>query len=99
MTKKTSRAIIFLAMGLTLTAAMLSIIGMSITGFYPGIMVLCALTLIPIVSWSRAKRTAGDPSARQGRYTLVIGLVNLLVILVVLWMSFVIVHDRVLGDV
>ena len=98
MNMKTSRVIICLAMGLTLAAALLSIIGTAFTGFYPGIMVLCALTLIPIVSWSRAKRIPDEPASRQGNYSVVVGLVNLLVILVVLWMSYVIVHDRVLGD-
>ena len=36
---------------LTLTAAALPIIGIAITGFYPGIIVLLFLTLIPIASF------------------------------------------------
>ena len=81
----------------TLGAAMLGIIGMALTGFYPGIIVLFLLTLIPMVSRSYMRANAPGPDGRTRKMTALL-LLNLLVILVALWMSFVIVHDRVLQD-
>lgn len=78
------------ALFLTLAAALFSLVGIVKTGFYPAIIVLCLLPAIPFVSRNYVGRT--------GKATGALSLLNGLVILVILWMSFVIVHDRVLGD-
>ena len=87
-----------IAMVLTLTAAVLSILGIAVTGFYPGIIVLLLVALIPIASKFYAKRITGRSNDLQRNYFTTLTIINLLSILVVLWMTFVIVHDRVLHD-
>lgn len=81
-----------------MTAAVLSIIGIAVTGFYPGIIVLSLVTLVPIASTYYAKKVVGMSPGFQKNYYRTFTIVNLLAILVILWMSFVIVHDRVLQD-
>ena len=83
---------------LALTAAILSIIGIAITGFYPGIIVLLLVALIPIASKYYAKKIMRKSNDFQKNYYRTLTILNLLSILVVLWMTFVIVHDRVLQD-
>ena len=85
-------------MVLALTVAVLSIIGIAITGFYPGIIVLLLVALIPIASKYYAKKIMGKSNDFQRNYYTTLTIINLLLILVVLWMTFVIVHDRVLND-
>jgi hypothetical protein len=85
-------------MVLTLTAAILSVIGIAITGLYPGIIVLLFVALVPIASKFYAKKINGKSSDFQKRYFRILTIINLLLILVVFWMTFVIVHDRVLHD-
>ncbi|MNY54266.1 hypothetical protein D3C86_1901160 [compost metagenome] len=87
-----------MSMVLTLTVAVLSIIGVAITGFYPGIIVLLLVALIPIASKFYAKRIISKSDAFQRNYYITLTIINLLSIKVVLWMTFVIVHDRVLQD-
>ena len=55
------RIVTLLAKILTLTAATASLMGVAITGFYPGIIVLLLLTLIPIASIFNAKKLAANP--------------------------------------
>lgn len=83
---------------LTLTAATLSVIGIVFTGFYPGIAVLVLLALFAICSMIFSKRGSGRPNAVRPIYYTALTVINLLLIPVVLWMAFVIVHDRVLQD-
>ena len=83
---------------LALTAAILSIIGIAITGLYPGIIVLLLVALIPIASRFYAKKITSKSDDFQRNYYTTLTIINLLTILVVLWMTFVIVHDRVLRD-
>jgi len=85
-------------MVLALAAAVLSLIGIAITGLYPGIIVLSVVALIPIASRFYAKRIIGKSNGFQRNYFTTFTIINLLLILVVLWMTFVIVHDRVLHD-
>jgi len=85
-------------MVLTLTVSVLSIIGVGITGFYPGIIVLLLVALIPIASRVYAKKIISKSDNFQKNYYTTLTIINLLSILVVLWMTFVIVHDRVLHD-
>jgi hypothetical protein len=87
-----------ISMVLTLAAAALSILGVSITGFYPGIIVLSLLALIPIASKFYAKKIVARSNTFQRNYFTTLTIINALSILVVLWMTFVIVHDRVLHD-
>lgn len=83
---------------LALTVAMLSILGVAITGFYPGIIVLCLIALVPLVSKFYAKKLIGKSTDFQRNYYKTLTVLNFLSTLVVLWMTFVIVHDRVLHD-
>lgn len=85
-------------MAVTLTAAILSIVGIAVTGLYPGIGVLVVVALIPFASKAYAKKMRNKSAAFRKRYYILLVLLNLLLILVVLWMSFVILHDRVLHD-
>jgi hypothetical protein len=82
----------------TLIVAVLSIIGIVITGFYPGIIVLVLVALIPIASRFYAKKIIDRSNSFRKNYYTTLTILNLLSLLVVLWMTFVIVHDRVLQD-
>jgi hypothetical protein len=87
-----------ISMVLTLTVAVLSIVGITITGLYPGIIVLLLVALIPIASKFYAKQIINKSSDFRRNYHTTLTIINLLSILVVLWMTFVIVHDRILHD-
>ena len=95
---KTFRIIISIAIVLALAAAVLSIIGVVKTGFYPGIIVLLLVALIPVVSKLYAKKITSRPDDFQRKYYSRLSIINVLSILVMLWMTFVIVHDRILQD-
>ena len=86
-------------MVLILTVAALSIIGVAITGFYPGIIVLLLLTLIPIASKFYTQKISKKPNDFQRNYYTTLTIINLLSILVVLWMTFVILVDRVFSKI
>jgi uncharacterized membrane protein len=98
MKTKTFSIVTSISMVLALTVAVLSVLGIVITGFYPGIIVLLLVALIPIASRFYAKKIIGQSNDFQRRYYTTLTIINLLSILVVLWMTFVIVHDRVLHD-
>ena len=98
METKTFRVITSISMVLAVTVAVLSIIGVAITGFYPGIIVLSLVALVPIASKFYAKKIISKSNNFQRNYFTTLTIVNLLSILVVLWMTFVIVHDRILQD-
>jgi uncharacterized membrane protein len=85
-------------MVITLTVAALSLVGVAITGLYPGIIVLLLVALIPIASKFYGKKIISKSNDFQRNYYKTLTIINLLSILVVLWMTFVIVHDRVLQD-
>lgn len=96
---KTYRIITLLSMTVTLTVAAASVIGIAITGFYPGIIVLLLLTLVPISSDFYAKKIISKPNVLQRNYYITLTSINLLTMLVALWMTFVILVDRVLGNI
>ena len=98
METKTFSVVTSISIILALTVAVLSIIGVAITGFYPGIIVLLLVALIPIASKFYAKKIINRSNNFQRHYYTTATILNLLSILVVLWMTFVIVHDRVLHD-
>ena len=98
MATKTFGVVTSISLVLALTVAALSIVGVTITGFYPGIFVLLLVALIPIASKFYAKKIIGKSNDFQRNYYTTLTIINLLTILVVLWMTFVIVHDRVLRD-
>ena len=85
-------------MVLAFTIAVLSIIGIAITGFYPGIIVLLVIALIPIASKYFARKNINKSNYFLRNYYSILTIINLLLIFVVLWITFVIVHDRVLHD-
>jgi hypothetical protein len=62
----------------TLTAAMLSVIDISITGLYPGIIVLCLVALIPIIYTFYVKKISGKSNDFQGNYYKIFTIINLL---------------------
>ena len=95
---KTFNLVTSISMVLTLTVAVLSIIGIAITGFYPGIIVLSLLALVPIASKYYNKTRIRKSNGIQRNYYTILTIINLLIIFVVLWMTFVIVHDRILQD-
>ena len=84
-----------ISMILTITVAVASVIGVAITGLYPGIIVFLLLTLIPIASNFYAKIIIGKSNVFQRNYYITLIVTNLLTMLVVLWMTFVILVDRV----
>ena len=94
---KTFSVVSSIAMILTLTVATASIIGVTITGFYPGIIVLLLLALIPIASNFYARIIINKSNVIQRNYFITLTIINLLTMLVVLWMTFVILVDRVFG--
>lgn len=96
---KIFRTVTLISMILTITVAAASVIGIAITGFYPGIIVLLLLTLIPIASNFYAKKIINKSNISQRNYYVTLTIINLLTILVVLWMTFVIMVDRVFGNV
>src|SRR5258706_9695185 len=99
MEPKTCSIVTSIAMILTLTAAALSIIGVAITGFYPGIIVLFLVALIPIASKFYAKKIISKSNDFQRNYYTTLTIINLLSIVVVLWMTFVILVDRVFSKI
>lgn len=99
METRTFRFVTTLAMVLTLTVAALSLIGIAITGLYPGIIVLFFMALISMASKFYAKKIVAKSNRFQKNYFTTVTIVNLLLILVVLWMTFVILVDRVLSKV
>ena len=98
METKTFSVVTSISMVLILTVAILSSIGVAITGLYPGIIVLLLVALIPIASKFYAKKIISKSNDFQRNYYTTLTIINLLSIIVVLWMTFVIVHDRVLHD-
>ncbi len=84
---------------LTLTVAAASFIGIAITGFYPGIIVLMLLTLIPFASNFYAKKIMGKSNVIQRNYYIKHTIINALTMLVVLWMTFVIMVDRIFSEI
>ncbi|MDR1201899.1 MAG: hypothetical protein LBL58_09775 [Tannerellaceae bacterium] len=98
MKTKVFSAITSIAIAFTLAAATIGIIGISISGLYPGVIILCLVALIPIVSKFYAKKISSKSNHFQRNYYTTFTIINLLSILVVLWMTFVIVHDRILHD-
>jgi hypothetical protein len=83
---------------LTISATSASITGIPITGFYPGIIVLIILTLIPKASNFYAKKIINKSNVFQRDYYIIFIIINLLTMLVVFWMAFVIMADRVFGE-
>ncbi len=95
MKTKTFSVVTSISMVLTLTVAACSIIGVTITGIYPAITVLLLITLIPIASRFYAKKVISKSNGFQRNYYTTLTIINLLTILVILWMTFVILVDRV----
>jgi len=98
MESKTFGVVTSISMAVTLTVALLSIISAANTGFYPGIVVLLIIALVPTASKFYAKKIVTKPNDFRRKYYTKLTIINLLTILVVLWMTFVIVHDRILHD-
>lgn len=98
MTTKTFNVISTISMALSSTVAVLGLVGIVITGIYPGVIVLVLLALIPITSRFYVKKTLSKSNDFQKKKFTTLTVINALIILVVLWMTFVIMHDRILKD-
>ena len=93
METRTFTVVTSISMLLALTVAVFSIIGIAITGLYPGILVFLLVALIPIASKFYAKKFISKSNDFQRNYYTTLTIINLLSIVVVLWMTFVILHD------
>jgi len=96
---KTFSVVTSISMVIILTIAALSIIGVAITGYYPGIIVLFLLALIPIASKFYVKKIINKSIDFRKNYYTTLTIINLISILVVLWMAFVILVDRVFSKI
>lgn len=79
-------------------AVVLGFIGVVISEIYPGFIILFLLMLIAIGSKFYAKKNSNRPNNFQGNYYTFLTILNVLIILVTIWMTFVITHDRILQD-
>jgi hypothetical protein len=95
MQNRTFNVVTSISMVLALTVAVLSIIGIAVTGVYPGIVVLLLVVPIPLASKFYDKNIINKSDDFKRNYYTTLIIINLLLILVVLWMTFVIVIDRV----
>ncbi|MGK2860662.1 MAG: hypothetical protein ACSLE0_01900 [Chitinophagaceae bacterium] len=95
---KIFRVVTLISMILILTVAAASVVAVSITGFYPGIIVLLLLTLIPIASKFYANEIIGKSNSFQRMYYITFTIIKPLTMLVVVWMTFVILVDSVFGN-
>jgi hypothetical protein len=95
---KTFNVITTIAMTVTLLAAVLSVAGIPFYGLYPAMAALWSLPLIPIFSRRYVKKVNSRIDGSQKKSFVALTILNAFIILVELWMAFVIVHDRVLGD-
>ena len=95
MQTKIFSAVTSISMILTLVVTTLSVIGIIVTGPYPAILVLLLIALIPIASKQYAKRmNSKNSNAQKSKHTSLV-ILNILCILIVMWIAFVILVDRV----
>ncbi|MCY1214966.1 hypothetical protein D3C87_142950 [compost metagenome] len=87
-----------LSIAVTFVALLLGLIGAAMSSFYPGLAILIVMALITIYSRLYATRISVRSNDFQRNYYTIFTIINVLLILIALWMTFVIVHDRVLGD-
>lgn len=98
MKTKTFSTVSSVALVLTLAVATFSVAGIVVTGLYPGMIVLWLLALIPVGSRLYAgKKNRESGGLRGNQYTL-LAAANLLSVFIVLWMTFVIMIDRVIPN-
>lgn len=83
----------------SLLALALGIVAAVMTGLYPGFLVLIGLAIMPLASRSYVKQKIEmNAEGNKEPHWLLAGL-NFLVILAVIWMSFVILIDRVIPGI
>jgi hypothetical protein len=92
---KTFGIVTSLSIVVTIAAAILSLIGITITGFYPAIIVLAIIALIPVISKYYAGKLGNRSDNFHRKYYNTFIIINLLLILIVIWLAFVILVDRV----
>lgn len=98
MATKSFTVITTLSVTVTFIAVVLGFIGVVISEMYPGFIILFLLMLIAIGSKRYAKKNSDKHNNFQRNYYTILTILNLLIILVTLWMTFVITHDRILQD-
>lgn len=98
MEPKTFSIVTSISIVFAVTATVISLISITITGFYPRIIVLFLMALITVASKFYGKKISNHSQDFQKNYYTIVTIINVLLIVIVLWMSFVIVHDRALHD-
>ena len=98
MATKSFNSITTLSVIITFMAVVLGFIGVVISEMYPGFIILFLMMLITIGSKFYAKKNSNKPNNYQGNYYTFLTILNGLIIVVTLWMTFVITHDRILQD-
>lgn len=98
MKTNTFRVVTSISTVLALTAAVFSLVGIPLTGLYPGIIVLWMVALTALFTKLSASKIGDRTPRYQRNYYRIFTVINFLLILVTLWMAFVILHDRVLQD-
>jgi len=91
----TFRVVTTISIAMTIIIAAFSIIGTAITGFYPGIVVFLAAALIPVTSCFYERKIIKRSDTFQRNYYMTFTIINLLIILLFIYMTFVILVDRV----
>lgn len=99
METKTFKIITLISGLITITAAVLAIIGITVTGLYPAIFVLILLPMIPAGSRFYVKWTSNKLKGIEWNFNVALIIANLFTILIAIWMSFVILVDRVFSKV
>ena len=87
-----------LSIAVTFVALLLGLIGAAMSSFYPGLAVLIVMALITISSRLYATKISARSNDFQRNYYTIFTIIKVLLILIALWMTFVIVHGRILGD-
>lgn len=93
---KAFNVVTYIAKVFSLLALALGIVAAVMTGLYPGFLVLIGLAIMPLASRSYVKQKSEmNAEGNNQPHWLLTGL-NFLVVLAVIWMSFVILIDRVI---
>lgn len=98
MKPKAFGVVTFIAMILAFVALIIGVFGVIFSGFYPAVIVLLLLVFIPVCSRIYPKKVVSNPSGFQPGIYRALTFLNLIIILTVVWMSFVILIDRVIPN-
>jgi len=86
----TFRIVTTISIAFTIAISALIIIGSSITGFYSGIVVFPAAALVPIISCFYERKIISRSDDFRKRYYMTFTIINLLLVLIFIYMTFMI---------